>query len=792
MPKSSDNISGMAVPESDLPNMNVVPEEDLPKSKPVPETDMPKMKAEAPPDVSGLEATGRGAAQAFALGYSPQIIAAIKSGKLPGSSDPEYVKELTKQKAATEQAWEQHPYLYGTGMVASAVPAVIGSIVGAPAEVAAAGGLGAARLLANSSSLGNLAAAGLRGLAGAGEGIAPSVTKKAASVLASPITQGAIYGSSEGETIPEKLSGAAAGAVGAKVAPIVLRGAGKAIGAVGEKIAPKITDPIMAVLTGSPTKADIAGDLAARLDIPLPAQVVGEANVPSMISKADILNQVPKAAGRTLGKLGENISSYAGDVTPVEAGSAIRSAVNKWVSDPELPNGFNKAIDALYEPVSELKTAPVKFNAASLRAAIDDAMKSPVGTVSDIMPTVNVVLGAATRPDNLSFAELQALKKVVSDQLTFNKLPGSQGLDESILQSFRSAINKDMQNAAKTFGGTKMLAAFNNANAEAEKLYNVRSNLLKIVGNPTDNVNAPGYKPEGAIYQNIINGLAYKGKGAGLQAVKNLKDVVTDVNPEAWDSVHKTYINSIAPEGSFSFKNFDKLYNKNLHPMGKTILFGEGPNTIGGYLDNLNKFGKIDANGIPLGSKLDSLGAQAGYFSPQALPLEGAAALAETMLLGGLPVKTMTLAGLGTAAGKYGARDIAKQLPEYAPSAPVRLAREALEKASPALAAQTMGPTLGPAIEGGAIYGGANLINQLPPEALGGAGFIGQKLFGNADGGRIKRQTGGRIKSTQSEAEALMKAAEDAKKGINKTTETILSQPDEHVAKALEIAKQHI
>lgn len=57
---------------------------------------------------------------------------------------------------------------------------------------------------------------------------------------------------------------------------------------------------------------------------------------------------------------------------------------------------------------------------------------------------------------------------------------------------------------------------------------------------------------------------------------------------------------------------------------------------------------------------------------------------------------------------------------------------------------------------------------------------------------RPVRASGGRIQSAQSAAEALMKAAESAKKNISKTTEAILDQPDEHVAKALEIAKQHI
>lgn len=58
---------------------------------------------------------------------------------------------------------------------------------------------------------------------------------------------------------------------------------------------------------------------------------------------------------------------------------------------------------------------------------------------------------------------------------------------------------------------------------------------------------------------------------------------------------------------------------------------------------------------------------------------------------------------------------------------------------------------------------------------------------GQANGGRVGRASGGRIDVLRG-ARALMRAAENAKKNISKTTETILDQPDEIVAHALKMA----
>jgi hypothetical protein len=60
-----------------------------------------------------------------------------------------------------------------------------------------------------------------------------------------------------------------------------------------------------------------------------------------------------------------------------------------------------------------------------------------------------------------------------------------------------------------------------------------------------------------------------------------------------------------------------------------------------------------------------------------------------------------------------------------------------------------------------------------------------------AYGGRIARASGGRLGGMMS-VDDLMAAAERAKKEHGKTTEPLLDEPDEHITRALEVAKRHL
>jgi len=734
---------------------------------------------EETPNIGGLESFGRGAAQAFGLGYSPQLIAAAKTGHMPGSSDPEYLAELAKQKAATDAAWAQHPYLYGTGMVASAIPAAAGAVLGAPEEAVGAG------LLAGSSSLAGLGGAGLRAAAGEGAGLIPTALKGAASVAENPVVQGAIYGSSEGENLSDKLSGAAAGAIGAKVAPAVIGAAGKGIGA----LAGKIADPVVHALTGGPNTAAFAGDLAHDIGVSLPSAAAGQAPPVAGAAKLDFFNQIPKASARTLSELGGKISDIASDADPEKAGEAIRSAVNNWVWDAENPSGFKAQLNSFYEPLS-LSNSSKRMDINNIRNAVDMARISDIGAVSDIEPTLKIVSKALDSENGFTFNQIHALRQIIDDQRSYNSLPGSAGLNDTILGQLRDAATKDMNSYAQMVGGTKAVQNLADANAKAQQLYDLRDNIFKVVGNP--NANGPGAKQSSSIYSNIISSAS--AKKPNIAYLAPLENVVNNYDPEAWSMLSKTYANSLAPKGQFSFENFNKFYNDALHPKGKDLLFGPaGQNETRNILDKINLLGQVTADGTPLGQKLDSLASKAGSnISSIAFP-ETLAALGESAFLGGLPVRTLGAAGIGSAAGAYGARNIAKPLSKNQPPIGVQIAREAVQKATPALGAQVTAPNLGPAVKGATIYGGAKTINALPPEFWGAAGVLGQKFMGEASGGRIGRKTGGIVKKNpKAEAERLIKLADKLKKDEGSKTEPLLNLDDTTVAKALEIANRGI
>jgi hypothetical protein len=63
---------------------------------------------------------------------------------------------------------------------------------------------------------------------------------------------------------------------------------------------------------------------------------------------------------------------------------------------------------------------------------------------------------------------------------------------------------------------------------------------------------------------------------------------------------------------------------------------------------------------------------------------------------------------------------------------------------------------------------------------------------GHADGGRTGYKSGGRILDHGGKADALVRAAESARKAISGTTEPLLDMPDEHVVKALAVAGEAI
>jgi hypothetical protein len=731
-------------------------------------------------EIGGVEAFGRGAAQAFGLGYSPQLIAAAKTMKLPGSEDPEYLRELAKQKTATEQSWEQHPYLYGSGMIASAIPAAASAIFSAP-EAAAAGTIGlGARLLAGGSNVGSIGGAGLRAIAGEGAGILPSAARGVATVAENPLAQGAIFGSSEGETPYEKVAGAISGAGGAYLAPKVLGAVGSGIKAIGSEIAPKVTDPILAILTGSPVKAGSAAQLANEIGISVPRAAAADSRLLSAGSAADVLNQVPKASAKTLGELGGKIAGYSENLETKDVGNSVRTAVLDWVNNPEASTSLKSKLNQLYEPVRALSASSEMVYPNNFRNAISAAENSPLGRMSpNISATLKLTepaIGTADKAGGLTFEELKTLRGVISDQIGWNKISGQGTYSDEVLNNFRKAITRDMDDLAKQVGGEEMSKTLANVNNEASKLYNIRDSLFKITGNPKEG--GTGFKTDDQIYSAIIKAAGKTG-GRNITELQNLQQQIGTHAPDVWNSVGKAYAAKIAPDGQFSFNNFNKLYDSYFHPKGKDLLFGaSGSNGIRDTLDKINQFGNIGVGKTKLGEKLDSLASGQGV-NKKAFAGLGASA-AESAILGGLPLRTLATGTAGAAIGARGAQNIAAPATKYIPSATEKTLNEALGRAAPLVGARSINPygmdTVGNALIPFAVQ---NITNQLPEQ-------IWSRNSESAKDVRYGRKHGGRV------SDRLIREVERAKKSINSDTESLLNTPDSHVAHALEIANRNL
>jgi hypothetical protein len=106
-----------------------------------------------------------------------------------------------------------------------------------------------------------------------------------------------------------------------------------------------------------------------------------------------------------------------------------------------------------------------------------------------------------------------------------------------------------------------------------------------------------------------------------------------------------------------------------------------------------------------------------------------------------------------------------------------------------------------PGERGTEILRGLERSSQRSPIAYGAAPLASQpgsqfeyEVNPRRAGGRVGRASGGRLMRNDhsARAAALIRAAEAAKKAHNATTEGILEQPDEAVAKALSIANKAI
>lgn len=740
------------------------------------------------PQIGRLESFGRGAEQMATLGYAPQINAEVEN--LLGNGT--YQSNLAHQKTSQDAAWNQHPWLYGTGAAASVIPGAIGSVLtgGAPEEAAGAG-LGAKALaaLGSSSNLATLGSAALKGISGEGTTLASAGAKGVANLLGGTLAQGAIYGSSQGDTTAEKEKDAALGAVGGKLGE-------KAIGAgayLGGEIGRGIYNKIFTAIAGDPTDGQVAADAAHQLGITVPTAALQHGPLTGAAIKLDPYHHVNLAAASTLGQTGDTIAQLHSNVLPEDAGGAIQDSFGDWLNGPPTPIGSTQPnsrgiLNNIYSGISSLsgnlKTTPLTALQKVYTAASSDPDFS-----NAYAPTLNVVKQSLEDPNGLTFDRIRALRTAVSDKIDFNKLSQDKTLDQGLLGQMRDALTNDLYSAADNVGGPGTSNLVKGADATAAPIYKLRSFLNSKIG--TD----PKIKAPSTVFRNLSQMASVK--NGDLDTLSQIKNIVP---PDAWNQFSQGYLQQLAPpEGQFTFGNFNKRWNSISDP-AKDLMFGAPGN--GGARDVLEN---INTLGNSAGTKIDRFGlnpdTQNMWQTGEILGL-GAEALQ------GNVGKAASVIAVASGAGKLAARNAAA--PMAAPSARATFLANnpAIEAAVNKAANYTM-PTLAGAAEHSAkqlgIYGVAKgAVNYADPAyraALLGVSNLADKYIPSgvpqqpqASGGRITRASGGKAtKKTHEElVQRLMNMAKRAKKISDKKTEPLLNVSDDRIVKALDVAQQAI
>lgn len=745
------------------------------------------------PKIGGLEAFGRGAEQMGALGYAPQINAEVQH--LMGNGD--YQGNLTKQKVSQDAAWNQHPWLYGTGAVTSAVPAAFASVLtaGAPEEAAGAGaGAGllakGAAALKSSSNLATLGSGALKGIAGES-----SAFGDAGRLLETSGVQGGIYGSSQGDGPGlnwDTAKNIGLGALGGWAGKNVLAGATT----LGSSAVRSLSNRFFAGLAGNATDGQIGADAAYKLGITVPAAAFSHNPVTLATTKLDPFNGVRRAAASTLAQAGEKLSDVHGDVDPATAGESIQGAVNNWINGPSSKVGTsNAALDKIYGGIKGLSGNPQRVPISNLKTVVDNAASDP-DFGDAYAPTLGIVKQALSDPDGLTFDRIRALRTAVSDKMDFGSLLQDRALNQDLLGQMRGALTQDLHSAADTVGGPGSGMAVKAADKAASGIYDTRSFLNSTIGtDPTKRSPSTAF--------NILKRMASV-KNGNPTVLGNVKDIISQADPDAWDKFSQGYLQSIAPSDTpFTFGKFSKGWG-NTSAAAKDIIFG--PSGSGGARDTLENVSNL---GKAAGSHLDHFGinpdTQSFWIPAELLGMLGG---------DGTATKAVAATGIGTAGGHLAAQDVAAPMP--APTfrsnftSTIPGVSHALKWGQSPVKGGLAKTAINTAKQIGIPVGAKAVVDYSP--VVGRLGLLGAyreaKGAGNeisgalgtddqaehAKGGRVERKDGGKTmnRTHEQRVKRLMDLAKKAKKEEDAATKSLLNVPDNAVVKALSVAQKAI
>jgi len=670
------------------------------------------------------EAFLRGAGQGVSLGYGPRIMGALKSNSIinpggnpempvtdyseisPAERDKQameaYERIVKEQTKRNEAAQEAHPVTYFGGNVAG------------------------------------------------GAALTPLLGASPVSALA----QGAIMGSSEGETAEERAKNALIGG-----------GSGYVLGHAFQNI-----------FGGAKPDATKTVQAAKDLGIEIP-QFVASPNI-TMQSAANILRNFPiagepieTAARKTVSQMGKAVDNLGG-IDPEHAGQIFGTGIKDWVSKTS-DDILNKAYTAAGSKMDQSIRTPLSNTLDTVSEIMARRTQAEIPGQSG---ATNYVLNAIKRPDGLNYNGIKDLRTFIGQKMSGGILP--EDVNGAELKQIYSALTFDLDAAANNAGGIEGLGIHKTANAMAKAISDKREALTSLIGG-----NAAGASNEN-VFNNILGLASNKMGSADINLLNQVRSVMT---PEEWSRASSGVISHMGrdADGNFSPARFLGANGFNrLSDAGKDALFGPVGTTMRDNLEtiadvsrqfgNLQKYANTSGTGHAvigaetakeaLTSPLDVLAGMVGgrkvaemISNPATSGAMGEWAKAYLNAIPHSPVgSTLNLIGEGTARGAYQALKAATQ----------NLASINAGQSGKVLAQLTQG-----------LWGGTvdslNKVRQQNEQRQGHA-------------------AGGAVRSPEDEADRLLRLAERAKNSNNKVTEPLLGVDDNTIAHALDVAQAAI
>ncbi len=482
-------------------------------------------------EMAGLRgASGLPESVKAAVPFSGELVGGVR--KLIGSegADQGYNEAVARERAANTAAQGAHPYAYGAGEIAGAVPAMAALPAG---ELAQGAGLGARM------GQGALMGSEYGALSGAGQGTD---------------AESRIVGAG---------TGAASGAIGGAAAPV----AGVALDALGRPIVNALQkfNPI-AGLGQTPAAA-----ASQRLGVPISRAAVSES--PTVQSAAGALKEVPfvgsplvKSARQTLQGLDQTAQSTAagyGSGDTVTAGEAATQGIKDWITGKsrDIADRVYGAVDNLVDPNFQrpLHATSDAVDAINARRA-NSMIPGQSAAVGEVQDAINA-------PNGLNYDGVKGLRTYFRD-ITPQQMV-AKGINQQEASQIYNGLTQDLRGTILDGGGPQALTAFDKANNIYSLIAQKRDALTKIIG---ANADAP---PE-----RVVDRLTQLAGSKGNADYNKLVQARQAMGPDAFNEVTSAIVNRMgrtSPDADFSGDRFVTQWN-NMSDSGKRLLFNSTNN----------------------------------------------------------------------------------------------------------------------------------------------------------------------------------------------------------------------